>query len=432
MKNKFFLLAYCVFLAFWTSSVFADQPITVATWNVGFMDRNVTDLKIDDFLNEVDFDILLVNEIKTQDDLNSLKAAMDREDFHTAISSFTNGNGNLEVGIISRFPLTEIVEYDRSIDNSGNITEKKLERVNLPGIANVGVGRGFLVAKVQSLNLYVIVSHLKSSKGRSGQHDRSNAQKRELVAAAIATHTLELREDHPECSVLFGGDVNVGVADKKKNGVNLIVDNNDGTNTGVDGYDETHAILGGGLIDSLKMRSLAEKVKGTFVGNDNIPDYPGTGAIDVLYITGPLESKFKPAVSATDRHGSDHLCVYSSTGSVTPDGPNLPTENSVEITNALPNPDGDDNGNESITITYSENGTVDISGWTMQDRAGNIFKFKNGTKLNSGENEIVLSPHTMPLNNSGDTIILMDKSSVQRGPVFSYSRQEVKSGQRVR
>lgn len=98
-------------VSFFPSPSFADEPLTVATGNVGFINRDIEALNIDGFLNEVDFDILLVNEIMTQDDLNLLKAAMDREEFFTAMSSFGRGNGNLEVGIISRFPLTNIVEF---------------------------------------------------------------------------------------------------------------------------------------------------------------------------------------------------------------------------------------------------------------------------------------------------------------------------------
>ncbi|MCA9070653.1 MAG: endonuclease/exonuclease/phosphatase family protein [Planctomycetaceae bacterium] len=235
------LLLLVLAIGFWggfSSKAWGDQPITVATWNVAQIDRDVSDLDTDGFLNEVKFDILLVNEVKKQEHLDSLKAAMDIEEFHTAISSFETGNGNLEVGIISRFPLTEIVEFDRSPDNFGTaIAEERLDRPDLDGIANVGVGRGFLVAKVAALDLYLIVTHLKSSRGESGRiPDGDNARKRELVAAAIATHVQKLREDHPTCSVIVGGDFNVGVSDANKIGTDL-------TNDTMDGYDDTHALL---------------------------------------------------------------------------------------------------------------------------------------------------------------------------------------------
>lgn len=411
--------------------VWGDQPITVATWNVAQIDREVSDLNTDGFLAEVPFDILFVNEVKKQDHLDSLKAAWDIEEFHTAISSFQNGTGNLEVGIISRFPLTEIVEFDRSPDNGRTgIDEEKLERPNLAGIANVGVGRGFLVAKVAALDLYLIVTHLKSSRGASGRNDDGdNARKRELVAAAIATHVQKLREDHPTCSVIVGGDFNVGVSDGGKNGTDL-------TNDTTDGYDDTHALMEEGLIDGLEMKSLAKNVPSTYMGNDDTPDFPGTGAIDVLYITGPLESTFQNAKATTSRFGSDHLGVYASTGNAGGGGGDgggtSPMADTVEISNAMPNPVGNDTGREKIVLKYTGDGTADISGWKMRDAGGNIFTFGMGVTLNPGENTITLTNHTMPLNNSGDTIILFDASGVQRGPTFRYSGVDVSPGELVR
>lgn len=404
-----------------TLPVSAEESITVATWNVGFIDRSIAALNLDDFLSEVDFDILLVNEIKTQRDLDALKTEMGRSDFFTAISSFTNGNNDLEVGIISRFPLENIVEFDRSPDNQTNlIREIRLERVNQRGIADVGVGRGFLVAEVPALKLYVIVTHLKSSRGASGPRDFNNAQKRELVAAAIAKHVQELRQQNPDYTVLVGGDVNVGVSDQTKNGTSLIDDQRDG-------YDETHALLGGGLIDGLAMRSLAKDVGGTFVGTDNVPDFPGTGAIDVLYVIGPKAAQFGSATAASDRFGSDHLAVFASTGE-TP----VSDTGVVEIVNAMPNPVGPDPGRETVTLTNNGEDVIDISGWLLQDRAENTYVFPTRTQLNPGQTELVLTTNTMPLNNSGDTLILKDRQRTQRGPIFSYSANDVVVGQPVR
>ena len=410
------------------STSVADQPLTIATWNVAQIDRRIEDLEIDEFLQEVDFDVLLVNEIKTQDDLDSLKAAMDREEYFTAISSFESGNGNLEVGIISRFPLSEITEFDRSPDNFGNgINERRLERVTLDGIADVGVGRGFLVAKIPTLDLYVIVTHLKSSRGDSGRRDLSNAQKRELVAAAIANHVLEILEDSPTSTVIVAGDFNVGVSDEEKNGTDLGDDRNDG-------YDDTHALLAGGLIDGLSMRSLAKHLDSTFVDEHNRPVFPDAGAIDVLYVTGSLSPYFRNAESTTKSHGSDHLAVFAATGALedTSIPATDPIDGLVSISNAMPNPSGLDKGAERIVLSNNGTTSLSISGWSLRDQAGNLHQFESGTVLEPGNNEFVLEAHTMPLNNSGDAILLIDHSGVQRGPQFIYSREDVLPGRYVR
>ncbi|QDT14622.1 hypothetical protein [Alienimonas californiensis] len=58
---------------------------------------------------------------------------------------------SLEVAILSRYPLRNAVEFDRGTDGNdrpGYPPERKLERVDLDGIADMGVGRGFLCADV--------------------------------------------------------------------------------------------------------------------------------------------------------------------------------------------------------------------------------------------------------------------------------------------
>ncbi|MCA9070652.1 MAG: hypothetical protein KDA84_17095 [Planctomycetaceae bacterium] len=100
------------------------------------------------------------------------------------------------------------------------------------------------------------------------------------------------------------------------------------------------------------MKSLAKNVPSTYMGDDDIPDVPGTGAIDVLYITGPLKSQFQNAKATTSRFGSDHLGVYASTGNTDGNGGGtaMPMAGTVEITNAMPNPIGDDTGKEKIVL----------------------------------------------------------------------------------
>lgn len=425
MKLFYRLIAIIIFLglSFCPLTVLAEESLTIATWNVGFIDRSVENLDLDGFLEEADFDILIVNEIKQEEDLNQLKSRMGRADFFSAMSSFDRGNNGLEVGIISRYPLTNIVEYDRSLDGSGGIVERRLERVNVRGIADVGVGRGFLVAEVPELKLFVIATHLKSSRGRSGERDRSNAQKRELVAAAISEEVLRLRETNPDYSVIVGGDINVGVTDSNKNGIDLSDDRNDG-------YDDTHAILELGLTNGLQMRSLAKNVDGTFVGNDNIPDFPGTGAIDVLYVVGPLENDFGSAQATSERFGSDHLGVFATIGLSRPN-PN-PEVTEIEIINALPNPVGEDTGKETITIANNSERVVDISGWILRDRASNTYTFPAETILEAGNNEIILPPNVVPLNNGGDSIELLNTNGDRIGAIFIYSRNDVEIGLPVR
>ena len=412
---------FCFLLFMPASFVTADEAMVIATWNVGLLDRSVSDLNLDGFATEIDADILVFNEIKTIADIQGIQAVLDREEDFTAISSFETGSGNLEVGLISRFPITEVVEFDRSPEtNQVSPQQRRLERVNLPGIADVGVGRGFLVAHIPSQNVVVIVTHLKSSRGQTGSGDRANAQKRELVAAAIADHVNELIEAFPLATIFVMGDFNVGVTDANKNGTDL---SSDATSGDGDKYDETHALLKDGLVDELRMIPLAQGLDGTFVGDDNEPDFPGSGAIDVIYVIGSNASRFQAATRATDRFGSDHLAVFTSTAASTPAG----GTSSIAIRKVLPNPSGPDAGHETITVENLGD-AIAITGWTFRDAANNTFLIPAGTTLGTGETVIPLQENTMPLNNKGDTITLRDEQGQEIGPAFSYTQSAVMPG----
>jgi endonuclease/exonuclease/phosphatase family metal-dependent hydrolase len=414
------------------SMVRAAEPLTIATWNVGLLDRTVAALDLTGFATEIDADILVLNKVKTLDDLQELRARLGRDEDFLAISSFEQGSGDLEVGILSRFPLTEVVEFDRPPEPTQTTPPQQLlERVTLPGIADVGTGRGFLVARVPAHNLVVIGTHLKLSRGASGPPDHANAQKRELVAAAIAAHVNELREDLPHATIVVLGDFNVGVSDATKNGTNLIMDRFTGSD---DKYDETHALLTDGLVDGLTMTALAQGLASTFVGADDVPDFPSTGAIDVIYVVGPDAGLFHAAQRASKRYGSDHRAVFTASGAPAPGGslpPSVPAPPSpIVIKKVLPNPAGEDAGQETITLDNTGD-ALTVTGWKFRDAAGNTFALPAGTALGTGLTVIPLTNNPLPLNNTGDTIRLLNERGLQIGPAFAYTKSDVVSGEDI-
>ena len=228
-----------------------------------------------------------------------------------------------------------------------------------------------------------------------------------------------LIEDYPEATVFVLGDFNVGVSDSEKNGSDLLVDDFDGSG---DRYDETHALLGSGLVDDLRMVCLAENLGSTYVGDDDVPDYADAGAIDVIYAVGPSAGLFSEATAASERYGSDHLAVYTHS--------DFQMNHEICINKLLPNPDGQDAGHETITLENS-GGSVVISGWMFKDAADHVFQIPDDTRLETGLTEIKLTRNSMPLNNSGDTIRLFNDRNVQLGSDFSYSESEVVTGEEI-
>jgi Lamin Tail Domain len=123
---------------------------------------------------------------------------------------------------------------------------------------------------------------------------------------------------------------------------------------------------------------------------------------------------------------SDHLPVFADF--VFGDGGPPPIAG-VRIRSLLPNPDGPDEGREAVTIGNSTVEAVDLTGWTLRDRVGNRFALEGivaaGEKL-----MITMREFSMPLNNSGDDVSLLDPQGQIRHHV-SYSAAQAQPGQVV-
>lgn len=290
------------------------EDVRIVTWNVkdildtGDVTSRRTDLK--NMANALEPDVLVIQEITSQLVAERIRDRMELTGYHVACSDFVQSdNANrsaFEVAIISRWPMQQVIEYDPSTDNNDDDDpeELPLEPLLKIGIEAVRTSRGYLWARIDDIKLTVAVVHLKSSRGRSGSTDKSNAKKRELVAAAVA---LGVNEDiglFPDYSFVCLGDLNVGHTDVKKNGTDL--DDDCFSNcSGRDRYDETHALLRGGLVGGLTMRNVVlSRTTSTF------PAFRGT-PIDNIYVTGALEDEFSDAEVGTNTFGSDHLPVVT-------------------------------------------------------------------------------------------------------------------------
>ena len=84
-----------------------------------------------------------------------------------------------------------------------------------------------------------------------------------------------------------------------------------------------------------------------------------------------------------------------------------PTDFSAVLIRALlPNPNGPDPGNETVTLYNSGARTVPLAGWKLSDRSGNVFEL-SGEIGPTSELEIRLVTNSLPLNNSGDEVRLI-------------------------
>ncbi len=267
----------CLLWLFSTYSYSATDSIV--TWNAReiFSNSDVVERK-DDFKNlyqRLDPAVLLLQEITSCSNLYKIRELVGKDDYFVACTDFNPNNNeeysSFELGIISKYPISDPIEYDPSPDHGqdGDASESRLYVSPHYGVADVSVGRGYLNARIDALKLILNVVHLKSSRGMVGTRDKNNAEKREFVIAAVADGIKDQKELFPDYTILVAGDFNVGHSDEEKNGSSLNLDCYSRCGN-ADLYDETHALLEGGLVPNVEMVNLTFSHK-----TSTYPRYPG-------------------------------------------------------------------------------------------------------------------------------------------------------------
>jgi Lamin Tail Domain len=125
---------------------------------------------------------------------------------------------------------------------------------------------------------------------------------------------------------------------------------------------------------------------------------------------------------------SDHLPVFADFVFGGADPPPPPVA-AVRIRSLLPNPDGPDEGREQVTIGNGTAEAVDLAGWLLRDRAGNRFALEGVIPVRA-ELTITMCAFSMPLNNSGDDVALIDPQGHVRHHV-SYTAPQAQPGRVV-
>jgi endonuclease/exonuclease/phosphatase family metal-dependent hydrolase len=122
---------------------------------------------------------------------------------------------------------------------------------------------------------------------------------------------------------------------------------------------------------------------------------------------------------------SDHLPVYADfVFGATPPDPVVSTN--LRIVSLLPNPSGEDMGNEQVTIGNFTASPVSLSGWKLRDRSGKVFTLTGSVPANDRV-IFTLPANTMPLNNNGDDVFLIDPQGNIKHQV-SYNTSQATSG----
>jgi hypothetical protein len=404
--------------------------VNIVAWNCETMfDAPTVVARSDDLRNFGQYyeraDIVILTEVTSLEVVNAIRDRMGLLGFHTVCSNFAPDDfdqyNSFEVGVISRFPLSNAVEYDPTPDFKGRPNEPREERLTndlassaLRLESSAGL-RGFLAVDVPALHLTLAFTHLKSSRGASGESDHDNARLREFVATSMVRFAAGRLSQDPNSTVLIAGDMNVGETDRAKLGFRLDEDHYD--YRAGDLYDDTHAIFSQGLVAGLHMASLTKGL-GTETYDDT--RFQGAGPIDCMYVAGRRAGQFTLASRSSDTFGSDHFAISTTlyhrgelpdTPQVEVDAPPSPAPPpKVRITAALPNPHGDDGGHEWVELSNTTDREISLAGWRLRDKAGNQLQLDQVIP-SGGRLRIQLAKDQVPLNNSGDTIELLDDQS---------------------
>ncbi len=143
--------------------------------------------------------------------------------------------------------------------------------------------------------------------------------------------------------------------------------------------------------------------------NTNQPNPSPSPSSSILPSTSPLPSTpFSPSPSPSSSN----------------------TNQKIIITEFLLDPKENDSDNESIEIYNDGSSEVDLSGWTISDKAGSVKKYaiSKASKIKSGEYKIFYSSETgISLNNSGDGVILKDNSEkiIDETPISDAAKEGV-------
>jgi len=148
-------------------------------------------------------------------------------------------------------------------------------------------------------------------------------------------------------------------------------------------------------------------------------------SIDHILLSSELASKvesveiphFHDPITVTD-HFPVVVRLHNFNGTIT-----TPAVN-VKIRSLLPNPEGNENQNEEVTIINLGTQSVNLSGWKLRDLAGKTWSLDTLGTLGPGEEKTIKrNGQPMALNNGGDTIDLIDPNGNVVHTV-TYSRSE--------
>ncbi|MCI0330302.1 MAG: lamin tail domain-containing protein [candidate division Zixibacteria bacterium] len=442
VRRKLLLTAAAGFFL-WASSLFGQQEVRVASYNIKFLSTGVTQqgdrlAKLKQVIDLLDAQVIGLQEIDSRD---ALRLVFPTSQWHLIIDDDSPEKQDLAI----------VVKKVLSVKGfSGNNPDADDEHFLFPAAGSDDFfpkRRDVLAVEIGFPNseesFFVMVHHAKSRlEGRATTDLRREGAAKELVKALeqrfdeknfILLGDFNDNPDDKSLNILETGDPNALAGQEETDGPFLMNLMEPLCAAGHVSHGRNSANIENGTVNTIDVlsRDTNNQLRGTNLNTGDIlfdqilipvrmaPNYVQNSA-------GVFNNAVAVKGNAQTR-ASDHLPVFAEfVFGAEPNGGGLAA---VRISALLPNPAGEDNSREVVALRNDGSGPVDLAGWKLRDKAGNEYLLQ-GTIAGGSESRITMTSFSMPLNNGGDEVTLLDAQGASRHKV-TYSAANVVEGQEI-
>ena len=429
-----------------------ETELRIATYNIKFLDAaklpNEGDRadKLRQIISDLSADVIALQEI---DDRDALEQIFDPTDWWLIIDDESGDEQDVALAVRRTFQVQGFSPGDEDADAEDFLFPDSGDNDAFPNKRDVLHCE--VVLPAEEMSLHVLVIHAKARFG-----GRATTDPRREDAARLLLETLEQEFDDRLYVVL--GDFNDSPDDRS---LNILETGNPQTPAGPEEID------GPFLINLTETLWAEDMVSHGRKSNELTPDGQRVNLIDpgsrernnnargtdvntgdILFDQILMPATMLPFYSAESiaifdqaiaaegnntNRASDHLPVFADfvfSGSGSTDGGTSTPSTGVHIVSLLPNPSGQDAGNERVTLRNTGPSAVNLVGWSLRDRAQHTFAITTGTMAAGADLVIVMTTNDMPLTNTGDDVLLVAAS----GDVVdsaSYTASQVKEGEEI-
>ncbi len=442
IKFKFLFTALVAFVL-WASNLFAQQEARVASYNIKFLNTDVTQqgdrlAKLKQVIELLDAQVIGLQEI---DNRNALKLVFPTSKWHLIIDD--DSPEVQDVAIVVRKSLNVKGFSGNNLDADDEHFLFSAAGFNdfFPKRRDVlAVEIGFPNSEE---SFFVMVHHAKSRlEGRATTDLRREGAAKELVKIFeqrfdeknfILLGDFNDNPDDKSLNILETGDPNA-LAGPEKTDVPFLINLMEPLCAlGHVSHGRNNANIENGTVNTIdaSSRDRNNQFRGTDTNTGDILFdqmlIPMRMAANYVQNSAGVFNNEVAMRGNSETRASDHLPVFAEFSFGAEPGTN--GLSAVRISALLPNPMGADNGKEVVVLRNDGSSPVNLAGWKLRDKAGNEFLL-NGTIAGADELWITMTNFSMPLNNSGDEISLFDPQVNKRHQV-SYSAGNVTEGQEI-